>query len=350
MESEALVLFQQTTRGTGSRRFKVYRTTEFLPVSRLDDRFETYLRRNRFPQEVHTPHWLETAGPLMEATLAKVGARFRQFTTYHLFAVTNRALHPFLAVPVAVDVLPALSGGVRLRLYDRDDCDEAGVPHPDAEATVTFDSDSYDLPLSGPVGEGGAMESLHLLALRAANRLAEDPSRGVAVGDDSEPTAVVPDGDRVIRVDLLSPGPLRRLASDGLFVNYGHEAVPGDDLDRRLGGVLRQTARARYQYARHLWRVRQGEADGTIAEDPDDYREEVEAARAHLFADVLDEFGDAVAPFSSGVYGGAIREDTATRADTFSLGGSLDVGHDDVVRTLDRADADYDPEYDLSLR
>lgn len=350
MESEALMLFQQTTRGTGSRRFKVYRTTEFLPVGRLHERFEKYLRRNRFPQEVHTPHWLETAGPLMEATLGKMGERFRQFTTYHLFAVTNRELHPFLAVPVAVDVLPALSAAVRLRIYDATDCDDDGVPRADADPVVTFDADSYEPSLSGPLEEGGAMESLHLLALRAANRLAEDPSRGVAVGDDDEPTAVVPDGDRVIRVDLLAPGPLRRLAGDGLFVNYGHEAVPGDDLDRQMGGVIRRTARARYDYARHLWAVRKGNADEPIADDPDDYREEVEAARAHFFADVLDAFGNAVAPFSSGVYGGALREDTATRTDTFSAGGTVDFDHDDVVQTLDDADADYDPEYDPTLR
>jgi hypothetical protein len=345
MESEALLCFQQTTRGTGTRRFKVYRTTAFQPVSRLASRFEKYLRRNRFPEEVHVPHWLETEGPLTSGTLATVGEQFRQFTTYHLLAVTDRDLHPFLAVPVAVDVVPALSKAVTVRIYDAADCAD-GLPTADADPIATLDEDSYDAPLTGAVGEGGPMASLHVRILRAATRLAAGHDSGVAVGDPDVPTAVVPDGDHVARIDLRDTTPLRRVSNHGVFVNYGHEAVPGEDLDDRRRRVLRETAASRYRYARHLWAIRNRTTRQTFADDPESYRDEVEATRAQFFADVIDSFGAAVAPFSSGVYGGAIREDTATRADTFALNGRLEIDAETIGATLDAADADYDPEYD----
>jgi hypothetical protein len=349
MESEALICFQQTTRGTGTRRFKVYRTTAFQPVSRLASRFAKYLRRNRFPEEVHVPHWLETEGPLTSGTLATVGEQFRQFTTYHLLAVTDRDFHPFLVVPVAVDVVPVLSKAVTVRIYDADDC-EAGVPADDAEPTATLDADSYAPPLTGAVGADGPMKTLHVRILRAATRLAAGHDDGVAVGDPAVPTAVVPDGDHVARIDLQETAPLQRVSQHGLFVNYGHEAVSGENLDERRARVLRTTATSRYRYARHLWAVRNRTTQQTFADDPDSYREEVEATRAQFFADVVDSFGAAVAPFSSGVYGGAIREDTATRADTFALNGRLEIDAETVGATLDAADADYDPEYDHTVR
>lgn len=348
MESEALICFQQTTRGTGTRRFKVYRTTAFQPVSRLARRFETYLRRNRFSEEVHVPHWLETEGPLTSGTLATVGEQFRQFTTYHLLAVTDRDFHPFLVVPVAVDVVPALSKAVTVRIYDADDCEE-GLPAADADPIATLDADSYAPPLTGAVGADGAMETLHVRILRAATRLAAGHDDGVGVGDPEVPTAVVPDGDHVARIDLHETAPLRRVSQHGLFVNYGHEAVSGENLDERRARVLRATATSRYRYARHLWAVRNRTTRQTFADDPDSYREEVEATRARFFADVADSFGAAVAPFSSGVYGGAIREDTATRADTFALNGRLEIDAETVGTTLDAADADYDPEYDHTV-
>jgi|GEM_PF-2558228 len=349
MEPEALVCFRQTTRGTGTRRFKVYRTTAFRPVSRLADRFEKYLRRNRFPEAVHVPHWLETEGPLTSGTLATVGEQFRQFTTYHLLAVTDRDLHPFLAVPVAVDVLPALSKAVTVRIYAAADCDDNGLPAADADPVATLDTDSYESPLTGAVGEDGPMETLHVRILRAATRLAAGHDSGVAVGDPEVPTAVVPDGDHVARIDLRETAPLQRVSQHGVFVNYDHEAVPGEGLDDRRARVLRTTATSRYRYARHLWAVRNRTTQQTFADDPDSYREEVEATRAQFFADVIDSFGEAVAPFSSGVYGGAVREDTATRADTFALNGRLEIDAETVGATLDAADADYDPEYDHSV-
>ncbi|MFB6243811.1 MAG: hypothetical protein ABEH80_06905 [Halobaculum sp.] len=350
MESEALILFQQTTRGTGTRRFKVYRITEFEPVQRLVGRFQKYLRRNRFPEEVHTPHWLETEGPLMESTLAKVGARFRQFSTLYLFAVTNRQFQPFVAVPLEVDVIPALAKSVRLRLYDADSCDDDGVPRPDAEPTAAVDRDSFEPPLTGAVGEGGPLELFHLFALQSATRLARNPRRGVELGDPDVPTALVSHGDHVLRVDLHSGKPLKRLSSHGLFVNYSEESIPGETHDDRLNAVLQHSAAIRYRYARHMWAVRKRTADGTMADDPDTYREELEAARAHFFMELVDEFGTAIAPFSSGVYGGALRDEADTRADTFSLGGRIDFDHDSVVSTLDDADPNYDPEYDRTRR
>lgn len=350
MESDALILFQQTTRGKGSRRFKVYRITDFEPVDDLLERFETYLQRNRFPQEVHTPHWLDTEGPLMQGTLSEIGSQFRQFSTFHMFAVTNRNVQPFVAVPMEVDILPALSKSLRARLYDRDDCGDDLVPHSDAEPTLTIDESTFDRPLSGPAGEDGLLEWWHLFALQSATRLADDPSLSADPDDASGPTTLIEDGDNVIRIDLRSKKRLKRLSSDGLFVNYGADDVEGDSYEERLTRVLRQSAVGRYRYARHMWAVRDGDAATTMAEDPDTYSDELEATRAHYFMDLVDAFGGAIAPFSSGVFGGAVRKETATRADTFDLGGSLDFDHETIVNTLDEVDADYDPEYDLSLR
>lgn len=350
MESEALVLFQQNTRGTGTRRFKVYRVTEFEPVDEFADRFRTYLDRNRFSEEVHKPHWLEADGPLTERTLAKIGEGFRQFSTFHLFAVTASEFQPFVAVPTAVDVIPALAEGVRLRVYDADDCDADDVPATDATPTLTIDGESFERPLSGPADEDGLLSLWHLFALQSATRLADDPSRGDDVGESDEPTALIPDGDSVIRIDLRSRDAVRRLPSHGLFVNYDAEAVPGDSLDAALTRVLKETATHRYRYASHLWAVRGGETEPTIAEDPDGYADERTAARGEFFYDVVDAFGRGVAPFSSGEYGGLLRAETTTRTDTFSLSERFDVDREDVVDELADATADYDPEYDRTAR
>jgi hypothetical protein len=350
MESEALILFQQTTRGKGSRRFKVYRITDFEPVDNLMKRFEKYLRRNRFPQEVHIPHWLETKGPMMEGTLSDIGRQFRHFTTFHLFAVTNRNLIPFVAVPMEVDVIPALADAVRVRIYDADDCDENHVPHSDADPKLTIDDGTFEHPLSGPASADGLLEWYHLFALQSAMRLATDPSNSDDVGKDSVPTKLIRDGDSVIRVDLRSRKPLKRLSSDGLFVNYGADEVPGDSYDDRLTNVLRESASIRYRYARHMWAIRNRKTDERMADDPDSYKEELEASRARFFFDLVDTFDGSIAPFSSGVYGGALRKETATRADTFTLGGNLDFEEEMIATTLDNTDADYDPEFDLSRR
>lgn len=350
MESEALVLFQQTTRGTGTRRFKVYRVTEFEPVDEFADRFRTYLRRNRFPQEVHKPHWLDADRPLTEGTLAEIGEGFRQFSTFHLFAVTPRDFQPFVAVPTAVDVIPALSEGVRLRVYDAADCDDDHVPDPDASPTLTIDGDSFERPLSGPAGEEGLLSLWHLFALQSVTRLADDPGRGDEAGDPDEPTALVPDGDSVIRIDLRDRAAVRRLPSEGVFVNYGADAIPADSLDGALTRVLKESAVHRYRYARHLWAVRGGEREPSLAEDPDGYGDELTAARGEFFYDLVDGFGKAVAPFSSGEYGGLVRADTTTRTDTFSLSGRFEVDRDDVVGALADADPEYDPEFDKTAR
>lgn len=344
MASDALVAFQQTTRSRGSRRFKLYRASEFDSIETLLDRFDRYLRRNRFPREVTRPHWLDTEGAVFEGTLSKFGEKFNPLSTFNVLVVTSRSVEPFLAVPMSMDVVPVVANGLRVTVYDATDCPDA-TPEPDATPLASVNEASFDWPLDGPVGAEGPIERWHTFLLQAGRKLARTNTDG-----DGAPTRHVACGDRVLSVELRARRPFGRLAGDGVFVNYGHEAAPDGDFDDRVARIHRQTAQARYRYARHLWGLRHGERPPEFANDPDDYAEEREGTAAHFLMDMLGTYGQAVAPFSADVYGGLLRKDTATRADTFSLNRDPRFERDEVVRELSDADPAYDPEYDHSLR
>lgn len=340
MASDALVAFQQTTRSRGSRRFKMYRVADTGTTDEFMRRFEKYLRRNRFPQEVKRPHWLETEGPVFEGTLAKFGEQLNPLSTFQVFVVTSRSVEPFLTVPMSVDVVPVLARGVTVELYDAADC-SAGTPDETASPLAAIDEDSFGWPLQGPVAEDGPLTDWHTVLLQAGRELARS--------NDDGPTHV-DRGDYVFRVALAARKPFRRLAGDGVFVNYGHEDTPDGSYADRVERIHRETARARYGYASHLWGVRAGEQPPAYGNDPEDYGEEREGTAAHFLMDLLEAYGRAVAPFSAAKFGGLLREDTATRADTFSLNRDPRFDREDVARELSRADPAYDPEYDHSVR
>lgn len=360
-----MVLFQQTTRSRGSRRFKAYRITEFEPVGELLDRFDTYLRRNRFPQAVERPYWLDGEGPVFEGTLAEFGDQFQPFAAFHTFVVTARAVHPFVVVPAAVDVVPVLAEGIEVAVSDHEDA--VGNP------VEVIDENAYRRPLSGVAGADGLLEWWHLFGLRAGRELAR------RAGDEERPTTRTTYGDRVVEVRLTNRRAFRRLSSAGVFVNYGADALGvdtdgADDADgatgtrsvddpkraedrswsadpsARLTRILRETATARYEYARHLWAVRGGEAGPRYADDPEAYAEERDAAAAHFLYDLIEAYDTALAPFSTGAYGAVLREETATRADTFDLSGRLDFDRADAASRVADVDPSYDPEYDHARR
>ncbi len=343
MASDAPVAFQQTTRSRGSRRFKLYRVTDVGDIDELLKRFERYLRRNRFPQEVKRPHWLDTTGPVFEGTLSKLGEKFNPMSTFNVLVVTPKSVEPFLAVPMSVDVIPVLAAGLSVAVYNAADCSDA-TPEPGTTPVASIEKASFDRPLDDVVAGGGPMERWHPFVLQAGRELAR------TADNDTEQTTHLVRGDRVLAVELRARRPFGRLTGDGVFVNYDHEPTTDEPYSTRVERVHRQTARARYRYARHLWGLRNGDRPPEFANDPDNYAEERDATTAHFLMDVLDAYGRAVAPFSAGAYGGLLREDTATRADTFSLNRDPRFDREDVVNEVSRADPAYDPEYDHSVR
>lgn len=372
MDPDALVCFQQTRRGAGERRFKVYRV-DVPSLDALVARAGEYVRRTHFDGPVTAPHWLDTGdGPVMEARLAELGGKLVPFATFDVVVVTHKAVEPFLAVPMAVDLVPALSAAVRVREYRAADCDADGAdatlaPRPDAEPLRTVDADTFAAPLSGEAGGGGRMEWFHLVALRAAYRLLVGPRTGVVdyvergstssrtrsgdTGGD-HPTMRVRDGEGVLCVDLLDPGPLKRLDRDALFLNYAPAAErsgDGGEVERALAAALRETGRLRYRHARHLWHVRRGETDERFAqaarnESEPAYADERAATRGVFLEALAERYGTALAPFSGGRYGAALRWETGTRPDTFSLTEAPTFTHDAAADVAARVDPDYVPE------
>jgi len=353
MDSDALVCFQQVRRGSGERWFKLYRVALDSPDSFVD-RMGTYVRRTHFDDAVTAPHWFDTGdGPVTEGRLAELGEKLVPFSSFDLFVVTHGTVQPFLAVPMAVDVVPVLAGAVRTREYRAADCDTDGAeptltPAPGAEPARTVDADTLAAPLSGEAAEGGRLEWFHLFSLRAAYRLLVGPRTGVVDTDGEHPTMRVPDGDSVLCVDLLDAARLKRLDRDVVFLDH-----TADDPDRSpaeaLTRALRETGRLRYRYASHLWHVRNDETDERFAsaarnEAEPPYEEELAATRAAFLEALSDRYGSALAPFSGGAHGAALRWETGTRADTFALNEEPRFAHDAVADVVDRLDADFVPD------
>ncbi|WP_435063647.1 hypothetical protein [Halobaculum sp. EA56] len=358
MDSDALVCFQQVRRGSGERWFKVYRVDVDSPDPFVD-RMGTYVRRTHFDDAVTPPHWFDTGGgPVMEGRLAELGEKLVPFSTFDLFVVTHKTVQPFLAVPMAVDVVPVLSDAVRIREYDGADCDVGGAdatlaPAAGAEPTRTVDGDAFAAPLSGEAGEGGRLEWFHLLSLRAAYRLLVGPRTGVVDADGDHPTMRVRDGDGVLCVDLLDAGALKRLNRDVLFLDYAPDEDDDEGgagtLDGALTRALRDTARLRWRFATHLWHVRHDETDERFAsiarnETEPTYEDERATTRATFLEALAERYGAALAPFSGGSYGAALRWETGTRADTFSLNESPTFDHDDPADVVARVGPDFVPE------
>lgn len=353
MDSDALVCFQQSRRGTGERWFKGYRVGVDVP-DEFVDRMGQYVRRTHFDGPVAPPHWFDTAdGPVMKARLAELGETVVPFATSDVYVVTHKLVQPFLAVPMAVDVIPTLANGVRTREYRADDCDTDGddatlAPAPDATPTRVIDGDTFSPPLADEAARGGRIEWFHLFALRAAYRLAVGPRTGVVDTSGDHPTMRVRDGDGVLCLDLLDTRVLKRINRDVLFLDYTPDDEDGS-LDRALTEALRDTARLRYRFATHLWNVRHGENDQWFAgiarnKSKPKYADELAATRGAFLEALAERYGLALAPFSGGVSGAALRWETGTRADTFSLSEPPTFAHDDAVDVMDRVDAGYVPE------
>jgi len=354
MDSDALVCFQQVRRGSGERWFKVYRAPVDSPDSFVD-RMGEYVRRTHFDDVVTAPHWFDTRdGPVMEGRLAELGETLVPFSSFDLFVVSHGTVQPFLAVPMAVDVVPVLAEAVRTREYRAADCDTDGEeptlsPTADAEPVRTVDADTLAAPLSGEAAEGGRLEWFHLFSLRAAYRLLVGPRTGVVDTDGEHPTMRVPDGDGVLCVDLLDTRRLKRLNRDALFLDYAPDGEGDGSIGEALTAALRETGRLRYRHASHLWHVRNGETDERFAsaarnEAEPPYEDELAATRAAFLEALSDRYGAALAPFSGGAYGAALRWETGTRADTFTLNEEPQFTHDDAVDVVDRVDADFVPE------
>lgn len=354
MDSDALVCFQQTRRGTGERWYKVYR----VGVDSHDgfaDRMGEYVRRTHFDGPVTAPHWFDTAdGPTMKCRLAELGEKLVPFSTTDVFVVTHRGVRPLLAVPMAIEIVPVLAEGIRTREYDASDCDTDGsdptlAPDPDATPTRVVDADAFDPPLSGEAASGGRIEWFHLFALRAAYRLAVGPRTGVVEMDGDRPTMRVRDGDGVLCLDLLDTGALKRIDRDLLFLDYAPDEEADRSLDEALTLALRETARLRWRYASHLWHVRHGETDRRFAsvarnETEPTYADERAATRGEFLEALCAEYGASLTPFSGGVAGAALRFETGTRADTFSLNEEPSFTHDSAAEVMGRVDPSYVPE------
>ncbi|SHH67933.1 hypothetical protein [Halobaculum gomorrense] len=358
MDSDALVCFQQTRRGTGERWYKVYRVGVDSPDGFVD-RMGEYVRQTHFDGPVTAPHWFDTGGgPAMQCRLAELGEKLVPFSTADVFVVTHRTVRPLLAVPMAVDIVPVLAEGIRTREYAGADCDTDGddpslAPAPDATPTRVVDADAFDPPLSGAAASGGRIEWFHLFALQAAYRLAVGPRTGVVETGGDHPTMRVRDGDGVLCLDLLDTGALKRIDRDLLFLDYALDADAGGDADRSVDEsltlALRDTARLRWRYASHLWHVRHGETDerfASIARNKTEptYADERAAARGAFLDALCEAYGASLAPFSTGVAGAALRWETGTRADTFSLNEAPSFTHDSVAEVMDRVDPGYVPE------
>ncbi|WP_435146448.1 hypothetical protein [Halobaculum sp. P14] len=353
MDSDALVCFQQNRRGGGDRRFKVYRVDVDASVDEFVGRLDDYVARETFRDGVTPPHWLDTDSAVMDARLADIGDKLVPFAGFHLFVVTRDGVRPFLAVPLAVDVIPALADGIRTREYAADDCDpETLAPAADATPTRTVDADAFGWPLTGDAAADGLLEWWHLFALRAGFRLLVGPRTGVVDTDGDAPTMRVRHGGDVVCVDVLDKTPLQRLCRDVVYLNYRVSDVAGADasLDDRVTDGLRRTARLRYRHARHLWAVRHGEhddwlvdVDGRSAADRT-LADERKTARARLFADLESTYGAALAPFSAGSYGAALRQATATRADTYELNEAPGFAAETVEAAVDDVDPNFTPD------
>ncbi|WP_313696221.1 hypothetical protein [Halorarum halobium] len=366
MGTAAAVLFQQNSRRTATRVFKGYRLADVEATDRLVERLERYLTSQRFTETVDAPHWLDTGTPIGEATLPEFGSRLDAFDTFLLVAVTDRAVETFVGVPLAVDVLPALAEGIRVREYGAADRAD-GRPRPDATPARTFDADTFGPPLTGAAAEGGLLEWWHLFALQAGTRLRETPADDRETGPDGVATLRVAHGDGLVCVDLLDPDVLDALAREAVYVNVGslgeHAADGGAgagsspaegatadaSLEEKLTGTLRTTATRRYRYARHLWAVRHG-GDERLGDSNATLAEERETAQAHMLADLDSRCGEALGPFSGGSFGALLRAETATRPDTFALNTTPDLDRDTVASDLAGIDPDYNPEHDPMLR
>lgn len=354
MESDALVCFQQTRRGTGERWYKVYRAGVDSPDNFVD-RMGEYVRRTHFDGPVTAPHWFDTGdGPQVKCRLADLGEKLVPFSTPDVFVVTHKTVRPLLVVPMAIDIVPVLAGGLRTREYDASDCDTDGsdptlAPASDATPTRVVDADAFDPPLSGEAAAGGRIEWFHLFALQAAYRLAVGPRTGVVDTHGDHPTMRVRDGDGVLCLDLLDTGSLKRIDRDLLFLDYAPPEDAARSLDESLTLALRDTARLRWQYASHLWHVRHGETDERFAaiarnETEPEYEDEVAATRGAFLEALADEYGASLTPFSTGVAGAALRYETGTRADTFSLTETPSFTHDSAAEVMGRVDPGYVPE------
>ncbi|MFC7136055.1 hypothetical protein [Halobaculum litoreum] len=354
MDSDALVCFQQTRRGTGERWYKVYRVGVDSP-DRFVDRLDEYVRRTHFDGPVTPPHWFDTAdGPVLKCRLAELGEKLVPFSTAEVFVVAHKSVESFLAVPMAVDLVPVLADAVRTREYRGADCDLAGeeptlAPAPDATPTRVLDGDAFAAPLSGEAATGGRVEWFHLFALRAAYRLAAGPRTGVVDTDGDHPTMRVRDGDGVLCVDLLDTGALKRIHRDLVFLDFAPGEESARSVDEALTLALRDTARLRWRYASHLWHVRHGETDRRFAavarnKSEPQYADERAATRGEFLEALCAEYGASLAPFSGGVSGAALRWETGTRADTFLLNEEPAFAHDSAADVMDRVDPSYVPE------
>lgn len=354
MDSDALVCFQQTRRGTGERWYKVYRVGVDSPDG-FAERMGEYVRRTHFDGPVTAPHWFDTAGgPAMKCRLAELGEKIVPFSTSDVFVVTHKEVRPLLAVPMAVDIVPALAVGIRTREYAGSDCDIDGddptlAPATAATPTRVADADVFDPPLSGAAAPGGRIEWFHLFALQAAYRLAVGPRTGVVETGGDHSTMRVRDGDGVLCLDLLDTATLKRIDRDLLFLEYAPDDDGGRSLDEALTLALRDTARLRWRYASHLWHVRHGETDRRLAsiarnKTEPKYADERAATRGKFLEALCEEYGTSLAPFSTGVAGAALRWETGTRADTFTLNEAPSFTHDSAADVMDRVDPGYVPE------
>ncbi|MFC7097585.1 hypothetical protein [Halobaculum marinum] len=354
MDSDALVCFQQTRRGAGERSYKVYRVDVDSP-DRFVDRMDEYVRRTHFDGPVTAPHWFDIAGgPEMQCRLAELGENLVPFATTDVYVVTHKGVRPLLGVPMAVDIVPVLADAIRTREYRGADCDTDGedatlAPAADASPTRVVDSEAFAAPLSGDAAPGGRTEWFHLFALRAAYRLAVGPRTGVVDTSGDHPTMRVRDGDGVLCLDLLDTGALKRINRDVLFLDYLPAEESGHSLDEALTLALRDSARLRYRYASHLWHVRHGETDrrfATVARNKAEpqYADERAATRGEFLEALAAEFGSSLTPFSGGVAGAALRWETGTRADTFSLNEEPTFTHDTAADVMAQVDPGYVPE------
>ncbi|MFC7070944.1 hypothetical protein [Halobaculum lipolyticum] len=354
MESDALVCFQQTRRGAGERSYKVYRVGVDSP-DEFADRMGEYVRRTHFDGAVTPPHWFDTAGgPAMKCRLAELGETLVPFSTFDVYVVTHKRVCPLLAVPMAVDIVPVLADAVRTREYPAADCDTDGddpslAPAPEATPTRVVDADSFAAPLRDEAAPGGRIEWFHLFALQAAYRLAVGPRTGVVDTDGEHPTMRVRDGDGVLCLDLLDVGALKRLHRDLLFVDYTPPEESDRSLDEALTLALRETARLRYRYASHLWHVRHGETDRRFATSARNkaepqYADELATTRGEYLEALCDEYGESLTPFSGGVAGAALRWETGTRVDTFSLNEEPVFAHEPAAEIMARVDSGFVPE------
>jgi hypothetical protein len=354
MDSDALVCFQQTRRGTGERWYKVYRVGVDSPDSFVE-RMGEYVRRTHFDGPVTVPHWFDTAdGPEVKCRLAELGEKLVPFSTPDVFVVTHKGVRPLLAVPMAIEIVPVLAKGIRTREHDAGDCDTGGenptlAPAADATPTRVVDADVFDPPLSGAAASRGRIEWFHLFALQAAYRLAVGPRTGVVETGGDHPTMRVRDGNGVLCLDLLDTAALKRIDRDLLFLEYAPDDDGDRSLDEALTLALRDTARLRWRYASHLWHVRHGETDERFAStarnkaEPE-YTDELAATRGEFLEVLSDEYGASLTPFSTGVAGAALRYETGTRADTFSLTEVPSFTHDSAAEVMGRVDPGYVPE------